>query len=111
MNSADPVLKAYYLQVTYTHSLHTIQNNTHMYYYNLYLSDTDDEEVIVDDQTRNNDIYSARNAETTGHLAYENHTWEPITLMISSTCAFGRFGPYHLETTILKITGKISLVI
>ena len=74
VNSADPVLKAYYLQVTYTHSLHTIQNNTHMYYYNLYLSDTDDEEVIVDDQTRNNDIYSARNAETTGHLAYENHT-------------------------------------
>ena len=95
----------------FTSYLHTIQNNTHIYYYNLYLSDTDDEEVIVDDQTRNNDIYSARNAETTGHLAYENHTWEPITLMISSTCAFGRFGPYHLETTILKITGKISLVI
>ena len=37
-----------------------------MYYYNLYLSDTDDEEVIVDDQTRNNDIYSARNA---GHIS------------------------------------------
>ena len=92
----------------FTSYLHTIQNNTHMYYYNLYLSDTDDEEVIVDDQTRSNDIYSARNAESTGHLAYENHTWERTTLMISSTCAFG---PDHLESTILKITGKISLVI
>ena len=71
VNSADPVLKAYYLQVTYTQYriIHTCK-----YYYNLYLSDTDDEEVIVDDQTRNNDIYSARNAESTDHLAYENHT-------------------------------------
>ena len=69
--STDPVLKAYYLQGTYTQYriIHTCK-----YYYNLYLSDTDDEEVIVDDQTRNNDIYSARNAESTDHLAYENHT-------------------------------------